>query len=339
MLRFASLSRRRRGRALFEHLLRGTELEPFKDIALAVQEAHGPVPAGPVSRRLGTLLGDWEPDLSTLDASTRAAYTTTARPDERLYLRLHLAVWQGAPGFVEASGLSQADPPAGIHAMARGPLAAGGSFSAADMIGEVIEETNQPFVGRALDFGSSSGRVVRVLAAVYPEVEWEACDPNLAAVNWAGEHLSRVNFFVSPEDPPLQVGNAAYGLVYAISVWSHFGQRAARDWLREMHRIVRPGGLLVFTTQGRQTIRSLATKGEWKPRDINRALADLCRSGHHFHDVFARDGDHGIRHPEWGWAFISGEWLLEFVTPEWIVKRYAPARHEGDQDLWVLQRA
>jgi hypothetical protein len=102
---------------------------------------------------------------------------------------------------------------------------------------------------------------------------------------------------------------------------------------------VAPGGLLVFTTQGHQTIRSLATKREWKPHDVNRALADLCRTGHHFHDVFASEGDHGIRHPEWGWAFISGEWLLGFVTPEWIVKCYAPARHEGNQDLWVLQRA
>jgi SAM-dependent methyltransferase len=340
MFRFASLSRRRRGRALFERLLSGTELQPFKDIALGVQEVHRPLAAGPVSMGLGTLLGDWEPDLSALDASTRAAYTAAAAPDERLYLRLHLAVWQGAPGFVETSGLSRADPPAGIHAMARGPLAAGGSFSAADMIGEVIEqEANDSSRGRALDFGASSGRVVRVLAAAYPGIKWEACDPNAAAIRWAAENLSPIGFFASPEDPPLQVESAAYELVYAISVWSHFGQRAARDWLQEMHRIVAPGGLLVLTTQGLQTIRSLAAAGEWKPHDINRALADLCRSGHHFHDVFARDGDHGIRHDEWGWAFIGSEWLLDLVTPEWIVKRYAPGRHESNQDLWVLQRA
>lgn len=339
MFRFASLSRRRRGRALFEHLLTGTELEAFKDIALAVENIHRPAVAGPVSRRLAPLLGDWEPDLGTLDAATRAVYAAAAHPDERLYLRLHLAVWQEAPGFLEASGLSRADPPVEVHAMARGPLAAGGSFSAADMVGEVIEQTDPASIGRALDFGSSSGRVVRVLAAVYPEVQWEGCDPNAAAVDWASDHLAPVTFFQSPTDPPLEVGTAAYGLVYAISVWSHFGQHAARDWLREMHRIVAPGGLLVFTTQGRQTIRSLATKREWTPNDINRALADLCRSGHHFHDIFARDGDHGIRHPEWGWAFTSAEWLLDFVTPAWIVKRYAPARHEANQDLWVLQRA
>src|SRR4051794_32085576 len=105
MFRFASLSRRRRGPALFEHLLSATELEPFKDIALGVQEVHRPLAAGPVSTRLGPLLGDWEPTLSSLDPSTRAAYAAPATPDERLYLRLHLAVWQDAPGFVETSGL------------------------------------------------------------------------------------------------------------------------------------------------------------------------------------------------------------------------------------------
>ena len=43
--------------------------------------------------------------------------------------------------------------------------------------------------------------------------------------------------------------------VFAISVWSRFGPRPAARWLAEMHRLVRPGGLLIITTQG---IASLA---------------------------------------------------------------------------------
>jgi hypothetical protein len=31
--------------------------------------------------------------------------------------------------------------------------------------------------------------------------------------------------------------------------------------------------------------------------------------------------------------------MLDEVTPRWIVKRFAPARHENNQDLWVLKRA
>ena len=284
---------------------------------------------------MGELLDGWEPDLSALDRDTQATYEATVDVRARLYLRLHLAVWQDAPGFLEASGLTRAEPPPDVHAMARGPLAAGGSFSAADMVAEAMSADTQS----ALDFGSSSGRVVRVLAAAYPDTAWEACDPNEGAVRWATGNLPGVRFFVSPQDPPLDVDAGTYDLVYAISVWSHFGEAAARAWLREMHRVVKPGGRLVFTTQGRRTLGSLARTGDWRPYDINRALADLCLGGHHFHPVFAQDGDHGIHHHDWGWAFIAGEWMLDEATPEWIVKSYAPARHEDNQDLWVLERA
>ena len=310
MFRFASLSRRRRGRALFEHLLAGTELEPFHNLAPQLLRREHPLVPGPVSRRMGDLLGDWEPDLDALDPQTRATYEAATDPDERLYLRLHLAVWLDAPGFVEASGLKRAQPPAEVHAMARGPLAAGGS----------------------------SGRVVRVLAATCPEIAWECCDPNAGAVRWGSNNIPGVRFFVSPQDPPLDVEDGRYDLVYAISVWSHFGEDAARAWLREMHRVLSPGGRLVFTTHGHQTLGTLARSAAWRPYDINRAIADLCLTGHHFHDVFEDQGDHGVVHEEWGWGFISGEWMLDEVTPEWCVGRYEPGRHEHNQDLWVLER-
>ena len=42
--------------------------------------------------------------------------------------------------------------------------------------------------------------------------------------------------------------------MFAISIWSHFAEDAALDWLTEMHRIIRPGGRLLITTHGEQTI-------------------------------------------------------------------------------------
>src|SRR5205823_5415503 len=124
------------------------------------------------------------------------------------------------------------DPPDSVHAMARGPLAAGGSISAADMVLEAIggSEGELPALRRALDFGASSGRVVRVLAADLHDVEWEACDPNAGAIEWAAQEIPGVRFFVSPQEPPLPVPDGRYDLVFAISVWSHFAEDAARAW-------------------------------------------------------------------------------------------------------------
>ena len=69
--------------------------------------------------------------------------------------------------MLEKTGLRPDMPPDHVHAMARGPLAAGGSIYYADMLAEALRRVGSSMddVRRGLDFGCSSGRVVRVLAA------------------------------------------------------------------------------------------------------------------------------------------------------------------------------
>ena len=107
---------------------------------------------------------------------------------------------------------------------------------------------------RGLDFGCSSGRVVRVLAAAYPDVSWSGCDPIESSIVWARENLPGIEFEVSPVEPPLPYEDASFDFVFAISIWSHFSAGAALRWWDEMHRMLRPGGHLVLTTHGYQTI-------------------------------------------------------------------------------------
>ncbi len=70
--------------------------------------------------------------------------------------------------------------PSDVHAMARGPVAAGGDAFTADFVLGALERAGSPLPedARALDFGCSSGRVVRMLAAARPDVAWLGCDPN-----------------------------------------------------------------------------------------------------------------------------------------------------------------
>ena len=95
-----------------------------------------------------------------------------------------------------------------------------------------------------LDFGCSSGRVVRVLAAAFPELDWHGCDPIPDAIEWARANLPGIAFERSPEYPPLPYADGQFDFAFAISIWSHFAEGAALDWLREMHRVLRPGGRL-----------------------------------------------------------------------------------------------
>ena len=178
----------------------------------------------------------------------------------------------------------------------------------ADALGGVgIEMTN---ITNALDFGCSSGRVVRVLAAAYPDIKWQGCDPNAPAITWANEHLPGIDFFVSGDAPPLPLPDAALDLAYAISIWSHFAPELGLRWFQEMHRIIRPGGHLVCTTHGLTSVAHYAL-GEMRSPEQSLEIRDtLYRNGAWYAPEFGEEGDWGVVNPDWGTAFLTPEWML-----------------------------
>ena len=75
------------------------------------------------------------------------------------------------------------------------------------------------------------------------------------AIAWAREHLPEVAVRRLARRPAARAAPTARSTSsFAISIWSHFGERAALRWLDEMHRLLAPGGHLVLTTHGPQSI-------------------------------------------------------------------------------------
>jgi SAM-dependent methyltransferase len=241
---------------------------------------------------------------------------------------------------LERTGLVPDEPPGNVHAMARGPLAAGGDLYSADMVVDALEScgVDTATLGRGLDFGCSSGRTLRPLAAAYGDVEWHGVDPNAAAIEWAREHIAGVQVAVSEPEPPLAFPDASLDLVYAISIWSHFNEWAATAWLEEMRRVLVPGGHLAFTVHGLQSIAYHGERGGRPARQLEQIRRELYRRGFWFAPEFGAAGDHGVVHPEWGNAFMSPEWLLRTISDRWELLHYAVGRNSGNQDLIVLRR-
>lgn len=255
-------------------------------------------------------------------------------------LRLPLGLAHGV-GDVEAhTGLRAAMPPAHVHAMSRGPEATGGSLYYADLVVDSLEAVGSPpAAGQAiLDFGCSSGRVARVVRAWDPRVRLLGCDPNEAAIAWAAENLPGLELFVSPLDPPLELGPEELDVVYAISIWSHFECGRGLAWLEEMHRVVRPGGHLLLTTHGHSSVRWFAATGGMPIERLEAVVRDLYRTGCSYHPAFGPDGDWGVPADGWGLAFLSAEWIGAKVTPHWDVSLFEPGTVERNQDLWLLRR-
>jgi SAM-dependent methyltransferase len=320
------------------------EADWLRDFAATME--HRAMPAMPPSTTEATdrLAARLDPaDLAAIEAGLSEAEARTwaeAADHDRDRLALAFGLHHDVTGVAEKTGLSALEPPESVHAMARGGISTGGSYYYADIVADALRGAGAPLVrGRVLDFGCSSGRVVRVLGAAYPEIDWFGCDPQGTPIEWARAHLPGIDFCVSPERPPLEHDDGFFDAVFAISIWSHYGERAARDWLAEMHRVIRPGGHLLLTFHGLTSIAYYVAHDGRTRRESLQLVAELYRDGYWFREQFDPDhGDHGIRNSEWGTAFITAEWLLNETLPEWSAVGYGPGRAEGNQDLVVLKR-
>jgi SAM-dependent methyltransferase len=256
-------------------------------------------------------------------------------------LLLTLGMWLGPELLSERTGLIAGEPPEHVHAMSRGALTAAGGLYEADMVVDAVASagTEMADIHSALDFGCSSGRVLRSLSAAYPEIAWHGCDPNAAAIEWAQGNLTAVRFFANGSVPPLPLEDASLDLAYAISIWSHFEPQRGLQWLSEMHRLLRPGAHLVITTHGLTSVDYYLKSGQRSIAQSQEIEHDLYKRGWWYSAEFGAQGDWGVVDPHWGTAFVSPEWLLSQLSPAWRVLEFAPGRNQDNQDVYVLQRA
>lgn len=310
--------------------------------ALLARPAPGFGDAGaPVTAALYSRLT--EDDISAIEATlsgSSAELWSGAHEVSRKRLALVFAANSHVTAALERTGLTADIPPEDVHAMARGPLAAGGDPYIADLVIGHLQTAGFSLESGAtmLDFGCSSGRVLRAIAAARADLNCLGCDPNEGAIAWAQEHLRMAHFFVSPTDPPMDLVSGSVDAAYAISIWSHFDQPSALAWLEEMHRIVKPGGALLMTTHGLDTLTTFLRRDAMTEDSAATVVEALVSSGHHWFDVFGEDGDWGITSPGWGNAFLSMEWLLKHVTPAWSLRGFAPGGLDEVQDVIVLER-
>jgi SAM-dependent methyltransferase len=125
----------------------------------------------------------------------------------------------------------------------------------ANHVGSGIES-----LGALLDFGCGCGRVARYWARLDgPDVF--GCDYNPELVAWCRENLPFMQADVNGLSPPLPHPAERFDLVYAISVFTHLSERMQHEWMAEMRRVLRPGGLLFFTTHGDRYAEALTKPG------------------------------------------------------------------------------
>ncbi len=106
-------------------------------------------------------------------------------------------------------------------------------------------------VGRMLDWGCGCGRLTTPLLQHHTAIEVHGCDIDEEAIVWCRKHLPGAHFQVIAPHPPTSYPTGWFDVVIASSVFTHLSQSMQAEWLLELKRIVRPGGIVVASVHGR----------------------------------------------------------------------------------------
>lgn len=173
-----------------------------------------------------------------------------------------------------------------------------------------------------LDFGCGCGRMLRQ----WRDVEgprFFGTDYNAQLASWCSANLDHAAVGRNALIPPLSYGDRAFDLCYSVSVFTHLPESVQEAWLRELHRVIEPGGILLATLSGEgdlgRTTRAEQNRfhaGELVVIDGSLAGTNLC----------------GAYHPE---AYVRRAW-----APYFRVLDFVPQGAKGcpNQDLYVLER-
>ena len=126
---------------------------------------------------------------------------------------------------------------------------------------------------RVLDFGCGDGRTLREFLPEAEHGEFWGADIDAPSIARLEETLCPPVHAVRCEvDPPLGLDYGSFDLAWAVSVFTHLADNSI-PWLLELHRLLRPGGLLIATYIGRWNSEYVA--GE--PWDEDRIGMNVLR--------------------------------------------------------------
>jgi len=177
---------------------------------------------------------------------------------------------------------------------------------------------------RVLDWGCGPGRIIRHLPQIMPkDCEFFATDYNKNSIEWCKNYLPGIQFNCNTLEAKLPYESNYFDFIYGISIFTHLSESKHYEWYSELHRILRPGGILLITTQGNNfkpklsiNERSLFEKGQLVVRGN-------VKEGHRTYSAF---------HPElFMRSLFNNADIFDFIQED-------PKNQYIPQDVWLVKK-
>lgn len=175
--------------------------------------------------------------------------------------------------------------------------------SALAQIGHALAISGRPAPRHILDFACGHGRVLRGLRATFPEAELTGSDVDRDGVDFCAQQFGSLPLYSDPDPAKVRlVGD--YDLIWVGSLFTHLDADRCREFLDLLRHNLAEGGLLVFSTHGRNAV------DRWTDDKDERTVAIV--------DGFQREGfgyrdHHGVE--GYGTTAFTAAWIARQLEP------------------------
>ena len=193
--------------------------------------------------------------------------------------------------------------------------------------------------GTILDFGCGCGRTIRHLQAdLLATQRLIGLDVDAEAIAWLAASYPLVNAVTLNGGPPIPFSAGCVDLVVSHSVFTHLPEDLQFQWLEELARLLRIGGILVTSVHGTKVIREYReTLLAQSRNDEARSVEEAIRSKG-FYYVQGRTAAEMALPEYYGVAFHDIRYLLEHWLRAFTLIAWLPTFALGHQDVLVLRR-
>lgn len=176
-----------------------------------------------------------------------------------------------------------------------------------------------------LDWGCGPGRVIRHL----PEVIGNGCayygtDYNAQSIQWCQANLQGIEFNLNALEAKLPYPDGFFGVIYGISIFTHLSEQMHHNWFKELHRVLKTGGIMFLTTHGNNFKVKLDASEQATFDSGKLVVRGKVKEGHR---TFA--------------AFQPKAFMQSLFSKVQILEHLEPAPEKGKwlpQDIWIIKK-
>jgi ubiquinone/menaquinone biosynthesis C-methylase UbiE len=178
---------------------------------------------------------------------------------------------------------------------------------------------------RILDWGCGPGRIIRHMPEVFgKEIDFFGTDINPRSIAWCTENLTNIQFNLNGLEAELPYPDQHFSFIWGISIFTHLSEKMHYEWMRELKRILRPGGVLFLTTHG-NNFKSIMTTEEIEAFESGKLLERAqTTEGHRTYSAF--------QPPSFMHALFNGMEICTHLEREPSGSGIIP------QDVWVVKK-